>query len=275
LPNSRLGNFLSDAILWRSHQATSVNIDFAFLLNENIRSGWKPAENSSLTQQDIDALMPPIDFFKTRNSGLPLVHIYIDGSTLQKLLEINSSVYPLKGPNYFLHFAGLKAQYNTSRILFNRVTGAVRNTSTQLSGPISFAADQLYSVVFDWITAQRLLVMHRMTSGFLKMDFLDKNGEPVEDLKKFLLNANKNHISFQQAITDYCATFSDMNGNGLADIPQKYESVQNRIEVQSSMNLHNFMQNPSFVMIVLIVISLLMLIGVIAVIVILVRRIRA
>ncbi|MCA9733446.1 5'-nucleotidase C-terminal domain-containing protein, partial [candidate division KSB1 bacterium] len=275
LPASGLGNFITDAMLWAAQQTAANTTDFAFFLNENIRVQEETDTNSLLTDQDVEELFPPIDPAQPNKAGFPLVKINVTGSDLQKILEINSSVYPLKGNDYFLHFAGLHVRYNTSRILFNRVIGAQKTAYANDAIPILFSEEQIYSIVTDWITAQRLSMMHKMTSGFLQIHLLGKDGSPVQELSGHVLQKAGDPYSLQTIIEDYCSTFADVDANGVPDIPEKYGQPQMRMDVISSMMPHDFLQNPSVVMVVLIIISLLMLVGVIAVVVVVVRRIRA
>ncbi len=271
LPASGLGQLLSDAML-QAIRRQGKTVDFALLLNENIRGILSVGRSVAIEEAQIAKVLPDLKIAGLANSGLPLLRFYLDGKDLQKTLEVTSSVYPLKGDNYFIHSAGLKARYNTSRIIFNRVVQAELQRGKNRGEPVVFEKERLYAVVSDWVTAQRLQIMHGMTSGFLRITLRDAQGKAVRHLAQALIQPP---LSLRQATLQYCDRFVDRNGDAIPDIPKIYLNPQPRIEVISSMKPQDFLRNPNIVMIALIVISLLMVAGVAAVIVVLIRRIRA
>ncbi|KAA3616640.1 MAG: hypothetical protein DWQ05_12990 [Calditrichaeota bacterium] len=275
LPASGYGQMLTDAMLWAVNQATNESTDFAFLLNENIRAKPVPDENSLIAQTQLLNSLPNISIPGFETSSVPLVRFLLNGEDLQKVLEVNSSVYPIKGADYFLHFAGLKVRYNTSRIIFNRVIEAKRGGGDSEAHNISFDKTAKYSVVSDWITAQRLQIMHRMTSGFLRISLLNREGTELEKLADAtILRAGKT-IKLDQAAVDFCKSFPDIDNNNIPDVPENYRNPGMNIEVISSMKPQDFFKNPSIVMVALIIISFLMLIGFAAVVIVLIKRIAA
>ena len=54
--------------------------------------------------------------------GYPLISFYLYGYELKRALEILTSVYPLKGYDYYLQISGLRFSYNPHRVIFDRVT---------------------------------------------------------------------------------------------------------------------------------------------------------
>ena len=270
LPVSGLGNFVTDAMLQFADQKQRP-VDFAFLLNENLRQNLQSVKRSHQFSLSLAKIFPQIHLPGSKSSGLPLVHFYLDGEDLQKAMELNSSIYPLKGANYFMHIAGLQVSYNTRRIIFNRVVRAQFDAGENRGAEIAFDENHLYAIVSDWITAARLQSIYKMASGFLRITLRDSSGEVVENLSALQM---KPEVNLQLAVGDFWENLGDVDGDGFPDIPQKYFNPQPRILVSTTLNFADLFHNPSIVMVVLIIISCLMIIGVAAVIVVLIRRIR-
>jgi len=173
----------------------------------------------------------------------PLVSFYVTASELKKTLEILTTVYRMKGSDYFLQLSGVKMTYNPRRMLFDRVTNILIENDKGDFDPLDYsnANSKRYKAVTNIYNATFLKVIGGFTSGILTIVPKDKAGNPIEDLTKARVDGDTQRPGIQEikdwtALMDYVRTFGDSNGNGIPDIPEKYRSLEGRQTIDSSIN---------------------------------------
>lgn len=128
---SALGNFIADSIRFvRKETATDFNpfADVAIISNGVIRDNLLKGQTNSIQACDLFRALP-LGIGLDGSLGYPLISMYITPLELKKGCEVLTSIYPAKGPDYFLQIAGAKFTYNPRRIMFDRVTADIYNST--------------------------------------------------------------------------------------------------------------------------------------------------
>ena len=106
-------------------------------------------------------------------AGYPLVAFYISGKELKDVLEVHTTVAPLKEDAY-LQVSGVKFSYNPHRIFFDRVTAVLVQEEEGEYRPLD--SQKLYRVCANLYTAEMINYVVRVTHGLMNVKPKDKNG---------------------------------------------------------------------------------------------------
>ena len=252
-------NVFTDAYKWAVEEATGQDVDLSLTSAAVIRA--------SLPLGDITTA----DVFNTAPLGVgtegELIAVYITGSDLKKVLEIDASMQPLI-KSAQLYFSGIEYSYNKKRVMFNKVDSAVlcRNDGTLEA----IDDDKLYSVVTGMYVGQMLGTIDKASYGVLEITPRTKDGKPIpaDKLADYVVcNSEGKPIKEWYAIASYLRS---MGG----DMDEKYAQPDGRKVVYSSLSPVKLLANANiFTYIVLIII--LVIVGVIVLVtVVVVRKIK-
>ncbi|MBW1890229.1 MAG: bifunctional metallophosphatase/5'-nucleotidase [Deltaproteobacteria bacterium] len=245
---SNLGNLITDATRWAVDRAEydpddpATRVVLSIQSNGVIRDDILKGETGAVTVSDLFRTVP-LGIGWDGTMSYPLVSFYVTASELKKTLEILTTVYRMKGSDYFLQLSGVKMTYNPRRMLFDRVTNILIENDKGDFDPLDYsnANSKRYKAVTNIYNATFLKVIGGFTSGILTIVPKDKAGNPIEDLTKARVDGDTQRPGIQEikdwtALMDYVRTFGDSNGNGIPDIPEKYRSLEGRQTIDSSIN---------------------------------------
>ena len=121
-----LGNLVADAIRWHANAAVAGSDDptpvaVAFESNGIIHDDIRKGATGRVQASDLFRVLP-LGVGMDGTMSYPLIGVYLTAGEIKKALEIVTSIYPMKGSDYFLQCSGLRFAYNPNRILFDRVT---------------------------------------------------------------------------------------------------------------------------------------------------------
>ena len=191
------------------------------------------------------------DLFRTFPLGIgmddsmcyPIITFYLHASELKKALEILTSIYPLKGSDYYLQISGLKFRYNPNRVIFDRVTDIWIGDEERGYEPLDYSGSnrQLYRTAANLFNATFLKIIGGFTMNILNIVPKDREGNPVADLKKARVDMDKKRPGIQElkewiGLMEYVKSFEDADGDGIPDIPQRYNGKLGRIVQAASWN---------------------------------------
>ncbi len=255
---SNLGNLLTDAVRWAVNQAEydasdpNSRVQLAVQSNGGIRDDLIKGKTGLLSVSDL---------FRTVSLGIgldgtmsyPLISFYIYGSEIKKIMEILTTVYPLKGSDYFLQFSGAKINYNPNRMLFDRVSEVQieqENGEFEILD-VSESNTKLYKITSNFYNSTFLKVIGGFTNGILTIVPKDRNGNPIDDLKKYRVDVDKNKTGIQEvkdwtALMDYVQTFADTDGNGIANMPDRYRGPEGRQIRIDSLNPYYLLKGGNY-----------------------------
>lgn len=270
---STLGNLIADSIRWyvnkhdynTSDPVTKVRV--AIEANGVIRDDLLAGKTGKLTVADVFRTIP-LGIGMDDTMGYPLVTCYVYASEIKKAMEIVTSVYPRKGNAYFLQVSGIKFAYNPYRAIFDRVTDVWIGSEEDGYEPLDYSSSNktLYRVAANIYDTTFLKVIGGFTYNLLKIVPKNRNGEPIDDLAAYRVDADKTGEGIQElkewvGVLEYIRSFEDRTNDGLPDIPEKYRKPLGRIVKNESMNPVNLLSRGAAVTWVIYGIPVLILVG--------------
>ena len=258
---SNLGNLIADSMRWYINKFESnpsnlpANPLVSIISNGVIRDPVVRGASGQIAVCDAFRAIPlGIGFDEAQTMGYPLISIYVYPSELKKTIEVLTSIYPMKGSDYFIQVSGAKFTYNPHRMIFDRVTeirlGDEENGYLQLD--YSKSNRTLIRIAADIYNATFLKVIGDFTWQILKIVPKDSNGNPIDDLKRMRVDADIQKPGIQelkewQAVIAYIQSFTDTNANGLPNVPDKYRDKLGRNIVEASWNPYQLLKGGNYI----------------------------
>lgn len=258
---SNLGNLIADAVRWYinknacdfSDSDKDNKITFSVVSNGVIRDDIIKGKSGKIAVCDAFRTIPLGSGFDG-TMGYPLVSFYLYPSEIKKGLEILTSIYPIKGENYFLQISGVRFTYNPNRMMFDRVTQIQIGSEENGYIPLDYsgANKRLYRVAADIYNASFLKMVGDFTWNILDIIPKDRDSNPIVDLKTVRIDADNNMPGIQElkewkAVIEYIQNFPDITGDGISDIPDKYKGKLGRIEVKANWNPYKLLKNGTYI----------------------------
>ena len=253
---SNLGNLIADSIRWyinRTESDTRYNdhpVQVAFISNGVIRDPITGDETGAVSASDVFRAIPlGIGFDEPDTMGYALVSFYISPAELKKAFEILTSIYPLKGSDYFLQFSGAKIVTNPNRMIFDRVTHIEIGNEEEGYRPLDYSSgnNSLIRVAADIYNATFLKVVGDFTWHILDIVPKDRQGNQIDDLKSVRVDASDKKAGIQElkewhGVMAYIRSFADTDGDGIANIPGKYRKQLGRNVMAASWNPYHLLK---------------------------------
>ena len=253
---SPLGNLIADSIRWYVNTTDpaagdpAARVVVAVESNGIIRDNLLAGTTGKIILGDLFRTFP-LGIGADDTMSYPLISFYLYGYEIKRALEILTSVRPFKGDDYFLQISGLRFTYNPRRMIFDRVTGIEIGSEEDGYRPLDYSAanQQLYRVAANIYNAAFLKLVGRFTYGLLEIVPKDRSGRSIAKLSDARVDADPARPGVQelkewQGLVTYVRSFPDANGNGLADIPEKYRGKLGRIVANPSMNPVSLVYRP-------------------------------
>ncbi len=282
-----LGNLVADSIRWYANERDSdpgdpqsrvtLAVESGGVIRDDILRGTTGKE----TVADLFRVMP-LGIGLDDTMAYPLIDVYLTAGEIKKALEIVASVYPLKGSDYFLQVSGVRFTYNPRRMLFDRVTGVWTGNEEEGWRPLDTSRRNttLYRVVANYYNSAFLKLIGGFTFHILDIVPKDREGRPIEDLATARVDADKAAPGVQElkewvGLMEYVRRFPDLNGDGIPDIPAKYDGPLGRIVSEPSYSPWALLASPgltTWIALGALVLVLGLLAGLVVLVVWLVRR---
>ena len=254
----QLGNILADSYIYTVSQINGkdgekpdVAIVPSGIIRETIVTG-------NISVNDIFNIFP-LGIGKDKTVGYPLINVYLTGSELKTLCEVDASVSDLmKTARLFM--SGLSFEFNPNRLILNKVTDTY---ITDLDGNrTELEDDKLYSVLSDLYSAQMLSSVTDMSKGILKIQPKFKDGTIIEtqdDFENCIVYDGENELKLWDAVARYISSF-DKDNNGISQISEYYKTTHDRKIVNDSKSIKSLLEKPNKIAIALVVIIIVFII---------------
>lgn len=253
IEESNMGVFCADAIRWGANHyggggKTDMGLTSAGLLRDNILVGERGFQQAS----DIFRVLPLGIGSVDSSPGYPLSRVYLTNQEIKSALEIMELAYQMKGGGYFPYFSGIRFRYNPNRVPFDRVYEI--ELGDTLTGykllDLSYENTKLYSVAMNAYILANMSIVDELSYGMLEIIPKDKNGKPYSNLDEALIDADPNKEGIQEvkewaALLGFAKQFPDINGNGIPDIPKRYEEAEIRMIPNPSWYPSDLMHNAT------------------------------
>ena len=258
LDESNLGNLITDAIRWSIHHRegdSNNRVDVAVISNGVIRDPIVKGKTGEVAVCDAFRSIPlGIGFDEAGTMGYPLITFYLYPAELKKALEILTSIYPLKGSDYFLQASGVRFSYNPHRMIFDRITEIWLGNEKTGYEKLDYSASnqRLLRIAADIYNSTFLKIIGDFTWNILKIVPKDRNGNPIEDLKTARVDSDQDQPGIQElkewkAVINYIQNLPDTNGDGIANIPDKYRGKLGRNLREASWNPYKLLKRGTHV----------------------------
>jgi len=254
---STIGSLVADAILWRVNQLqynpedpssrTLVAIESNGVVRDDILKG----KTGKIQAGDVFNVSP-LGIGMDDTLGYPLLTFYITAGEIKDVLEVMTTVAPLKSSLFNLHVAGIKFTYNPYRMFFDRVNSIKIKQEDGSYQEVDFSSDnkKLYKVAANQYITSLLGLIESFTKGILVITPKDKNGNPITNLRDAIVDNDPNLEGIQEtkqwiANIKYMQSFTDTDGNGLPNLPDRYQDINGRSLAIKSWNPINILSNPA------------------------------
>ena len=97
----------------------------------------------------------------------------------------------------------------------------------------------------DLYTGQMLGSVMKMSYGLLSLEPKDRNGNPIENLEDQAIMEGDRELKAWDAIARYMQSFEDTDGDGIANVPEYYETTHGRKVVEDSRNIIDLVKQPN------------------------------
>ena len=242
---STLGNVFSDAYKWAVEEATGEPVDLALTAAGVVR------ETIPVGQVRVS------DIFNAASLGVgtegELISIYVTGADLMNVLEVDASVYPLMNSAQ-LFLSGIEYQFNTNRMIFNKVDYAMLRRNDGALEAID--PEKLYRVVTGTYAGQMLGNVEATSMGLLTITPREADGTPIDPerlLEYVVTDENGVPVKEWYAIASYLDRMGD-------EMDPKYAQPDGRKVIYSSWNPVKLLRNANrFTWIAIAVLAVLVL----------------
>jgi 5'-nucleotidase / UDP-sugar diphosphatase len=230
-----VGNLVTDAFFATMNASNPADpIVVAFESQGVIRQGMSAGQSSIQGFSDVFNVLPlggGID----EVPGYVLVDFYVNAQELQTVCEVTGSVSEFFGCNYFIEASGLRCNFDMNQQLFNRTIGVDLWNGTAYE-PLDTSTSnlELYHVAVDSYVASLIFLLEELTSGLMKATPKYADGTVVLDQSTVIFDSDPDtdgvqDIKLWDALVSYMASFEDTDGDGIADLPERYSTPDGRI----------------------------------------------
>ena len=180
-------------------------------------------------------------------AGYPLVSVYLTGKELKKGFEIDASLSPFLSIAQ-MYVTGMTWEWNPHRMILNKVETASKVLS---DGSLeALEDDRLYHVVTGQNCCQMLGKVTDLSKGLLTVEPKDKNGVPVDDGGTYdtciIHCKDGSELKEWYAFAAYVASFDDVSGDGVPDLPERYRTPRGcKVKIDSLSPAH-LLKNANF-----------------------------
>jgi len=267
---SNLGNLIADALRWAVNRIDYNKDDpvtrvvLAIESNGLIRDDLIKGRTGKVALCDLFRTIPLGISRGDDSMGYPIITFYLHGHEMKKILEVVTSIYPKKGNKFFLQVSGVKFKYNPNRMIFDRVTDISIGSEEEGYLPLDYSKSNkvLYRVAANLYNTTFINYVGRYTYRVLDIVPKDRSGNPVvvekpkgnpfDILLSLRVDADREKPGLQElkewiAVMDYVRNFSDKDGGGIPDIPEKYRGKLGRITKEPSWNPVSLLSRGTYV----------------------------
>jgi 2',3'-cyclic-nucleotide 2'-phosphodiesterase (5'-nucleotidase family) len=229
LAENGIGDMIADAYRFSVRQAEGKNyrhVHIALTTDGQIRDTFLAGK---INVADVFKVLP-LGLGMDDRPGYPLLSIYLTGQEVESMLEVQPTIAQLKHDAY-MQLSGVQFSWNPRRIPFDRVVTVT--VGDEKGAFVPLVRDKLYRVCVNAYTAGMLGFVSRASHGLIKLVPKDAAGKPVSDMKLLRIDADAEKPGVQElkewvALVRYFQSFPDQNGNGVREVPRKYEHPDRR-----------------------------------------------
>lgn len=257
-----LGNIMSDAYTYAVEHASDYDgnpVDVAVVPSGVIRDTFGLGE---ITTENVYHTFS-LGIGEDGVPGYPLISVYLTGKELKTAAEIDASISDFMTAAR-LYTDGLYWNYNPNRMILNKVTDVYLCNGQEER--VELEDDKLYRVVTDLYTSQMLGSVTDLSYGLLSLVPKFADGTPIENYSDAIIKVEGQELKAWVAIATYMESFEDTDGDGISNVPNKYDTLEGRKVVEDSKKIGDLLKNPNkffFLIVGIILFVIILLAGII------------
>lgn len=214
-----MGQFVADAIKYYVDKHDK-KVDLAIVASGTIREEILPGK---ITAPDIFRVSP-LGIGNDNIPGYPLAKIFISAKEVKKLMEVIVMTQN-PGDDSFINFSGMTIDVDKNKMMLRKVQ-KVYIDGKELD--VSKKNTKLYSITASSYLLQFISRIKKISHGLIKIIPKDKNGNPITDMNRQIIDFDLNKNGIQEgktwvALIEYIESFKDTYNDGLVEIPEKYK----------------------------------------------------
>ena len=236
-----LGDIMADAYVYAVENSEYYDgdpVDVAVVPSGTVRDTYTKGD---ITVEDVYNSFS-LGIGKDGVAGYPLINAYLTGKELKLVAEVDASISDFM-TTARLYCSGMNFTYNPHRMILNKVTDCYLTGKDGEREEIQ--DDKLYHVVTDLYTGRMLGSVLDKSYGLISIVPKDKNGNPIENLEDYAVMDGKKELKAWAAIAEYMQSFEDTDKDGIANVPEYYNTTHERKVIDSSKNIINLIKHPN------------------------------
>jgi len=239
---SNLGPFVADALFWYAKQIDPAGTDFGLVPGGIIRDNILKGEKGKQLPADLFRVMPLGKGVFEDTPGYSMARVFLTGKEVKTVLDVMLLAPKISSDN-FAFWSGIRFKYNPLRMPLDQVYEVAIGDDQKGYQTIRLNNDttQLYGLITNAYVLEFIGLIHQITKGILKVVPKDIHGQPYTDLKKSLLDRDPRQPGVQEVkewagLIAFAAHLPDLNGNGIADVPDYYRKSHSAGTAHGSIN---------------------------------------
>ena len=264
--DQNLGNFIADAYAYAA-RSSGLDVEGTVSPSGTIR---ETIPTGDLTMEEVFNIYP-LGIGADGVVGFPLIKVYLYGSEIKTLGEVDATVSDLMD-NARLFCSGVEMSYNPHRMILDKEVEIV-----QVKDGVKkeFEDSKLYLTVTDLYSAQMIGAVNSKSYGILSIVPKKENGDPITDFHEMIVyDQDGNEIKAWQALAMYMMSF-DKDSDGIPQIPTSYTQGQNiRKNVIDDSSISAVLGHPGKFTVIIISIILVLAVIVISIVALIIRKIK-
>jgi 2',3'-cyclic-nucleotide 2'-phosphodiesterase (5'-nucleotidase family) len=229
-----LGDLITDAYREAIRQVEGPNYRHVHFALQPLGVIRDSIEKGEITTADIFQVLS-LGIGPDKIAGYPLVSFFISGKELKDILEVHTTIAPMKKNDAYLQVSGVKFTYNPRRVWFDRVTSVEVQDENGIFRPLD--KNKLYRTCANFYTANLIEYVASASYGLIKVHPKDESGNPLLDVKSAIVYI-KNPMELKEwmALTMYLRSFKKVEKSNIPIIPGRYSQPDGRYLSQPSLN---------------------------------------
>lgn len=248
-----LGALVADAVRWSMDRYTGEPTDVVLTTAGMIRDDLLRGQSGLQQVSDVFRLMPLGIGRVEASPGYPLARVYFTPAELKKIVEVLLVGNRFQGKSYYPFFSGIRFRYNPLRPYLDQVFEIELGDETAGYEPLRL--DDEERLLSFGMSAYFLSYMHfasELSAGLFDLAPRDADGRPIPSVESALVDADPEAPGIQEAkewlaVADYLAQLPDDDGDGVADVPDRYRRPAPRRIAEASLNPAVYFKNATAV----------------------------
>lgn len=225
---SGLGDLVSDAFIYAVKKSEGEDYREISLVIEPFGQIRVALAQGTLTVNDVFRALS-LGMGLDGKEGYALVTFWLSGKEIESLLEIETTLAPLKEDTR-LQISGMRFFFDPKAAPFTRV----RNIQVEaVDGSfVPLEEDKLYRVCSNWNMLLMGEYLKAASAGRIKVVPKNKTGEVITDIsttRVFINKDNPEELKEWLALAMYLQSMPDLDGDGLPDIEERYRLPRQQI----------------------------------------------